>query len=209
MKTSANTYEKNPVSTTDFRYLLFVFFLSVENLPAQSSGLSRDAFIDTYPDTWSLRVYSIVKAQGIFLSNDEQDARLRYFPDDVFGLGVGFSYKFLVLDLGFTLKGDRGITNRLDLQFNLFLKRSIVNLYFQAYQGFELLQPDAPMPDQQLRRDIRTLAFGLNYYYSFQGDKMAARVMTNGERRHAVGWFLDSRRIQHFLFSEGRFQPGV
>ena len=173
----------------------------------QSKWRLDSAYVHTYEDTWSLRLYSIVKAQGLRLENDAA-GQVRYLPDNIFGLGLGISYRFLVLDLGLTLGGEQNLSSRIDLQGNVFFRKHIFDFYFQAYQGFELLEPEPANPQQKFRNDFRTLAFGINYLYNFKGDRLAIRSTTVGDYRQArtEGSWLVGGFTSFYLFKAPQAQ---
>ena len=96
--------------------VLFVGVTSWYSLQAQPDS----TYVETYPGTWSLRGYGIVKAQQLQL-NSSNDASIHYLPDNILGLGIGISYRRLVLDLGATLGSSENISQRFDFQGNVFL----------------------------------------------------------------------------------------
>lgn len=189
--------------------MTILLILLLPELSAQKTSFIDTQYVDAYRNTWSIRAYSIIKAQGLSLRN-EQGGDIRYLPDNLFGIGIGISYKFLVLDLGLTLQGDDNISQRIDLQSTLFLRKHVVDIYFQAYQGFELVEPKVDNPNQKTRKDIRSLAFGFSYYYNFNGNKMAVRVMTNGEHRQkktSGSWLLGAFSSFFYLKADSSLIP--
>ena len=60
--------------------------------------------------------------------------------------------------------------------------------------GFELINPEVPINEEErIRQDIRTIAFGVNYYYSFNGSKMSLRSVFVGDykqKQSAGSWLL-------------------
>ena len=161
------------------------------DLSAQQEN-ADSLYYNTYPDTWSLRTYGIIKAQGMQLVNKNGD-RLRYLPDNIFGLGLGVSYKFLMLDLGVTLGGPNTISERFDFQGSLFMGKNMFDIYLQLYRGFHVVHPENVVPaSQEKRQDIRTVATGINYMYSFKGDKLSARSVFIGDyqQKRSIGSFM-------------------
>ena len=158
-------------------------------------------WVETYPDTWSMRTYGIVKAQGLSLINP-QGERLDYLPDNIFGIGLGVSYDFINIDLGLTVGGPQSITTRFDFQGNLFFGKSTFDLYLQLYRGFRVVNPEnVEPPEQQERRDIQTAAIGVNYIYVFNGDKLSARAVFTGDYRQerSIGSWMVGGFTSFFL----------
>ena len=188
---------------------LFLCF-SGGTLQAQEEWSLDSNYVKTFDDTWSLRVYGIVKAQGLRLLNKDRD-QIRYYPDNIFGIGVGVSYKKIILDLGLTVGGSQNISTRFDFQASLFLRKSIIDIYLQAYQGFRLEAPELDDPARTIRKDIRTLSFGINYLYNFKGDRLAIRATTIGDyhQNRSEGSLLLGGFTSFFIFrADSTLVPG-
>jgi hypothetical protein len=166
--------------------LLFLFLVSAIPTEAQKIPLFKDPVVDTVyidllPGKWSLRAYATTPYQIFSIKNKENEQQIKYVPNNLLGVGLGFSYRFLVVDLGLNLKTKISeATSRFDLQVSMMLQKHLVDLYFQTYSGFELTK--TPSFESKFREDIRSSALGVNYYYNFNGKKLSLRSAFSGDQ---------------------------
>lgn len=175
-----------------FTSIAFMFFAS--SIKAQKIPIFRDPVVDsTYinllPGKWSLRTFASSPYQAFSIRNKENQT-VKYIPNNLLGVGLGFSYRFIVLDLGINIKSkDTNATSRLDLQMSILLQKHHMDFYFQTYKGFDLVK--SPFGEEQFRDDIRSSALGINYYHNFNGKKLSLRSAFAGDQlqRKSSGTF--------------------
>lgn len=108
---------------------------------------SRDTsyITDFYSRHFILRLYESTKFNNYkFIDHDD---RLIYKPNTHNNLGIGFSYKFIDLNLGFYMpfisknRNKYGVTHYLDLQTHAYLHHFAIDFYGQFYKGYYLSNP--------------------------------------------------------------------
>jgi len=147
------------------------------------------SYINLLYDDWSLRLLGVFKYQNIIFSNGDGET-IKYLPNDRTSVGVGFAYKFLVVDVGIRLLlNQEELTSRFDLQGDLAFSRHFVNVFIQRYKGFD----EANSPSGVgFRDDIRSWIGGLNYFYNFNHKRVSIRSIFTGNRKQkkSAGTFL-------------------
>lgn len=137
-------------------------------------------YIELNRDSWSIRAFSSFKFHSLMVGSRESNQRYWYRPNDLFGVGLGFAYKFVLVDIGIGLDLEPGeATNRFDMQTNLILgQRHLFDIALQYYKGFE--DPDRGVP---FRDDIRTFFGGINYTHYFNYRQLSMRSVFRGDFR--------------------------
>lgn len=137
-------------------------------------------FIDHDVNNWSIRVYNSYKDNRFQLSNEEH--KIRYDPNNPFGIGIGFATKKLVLDVGVNIKSKRKEpTERFDLQATMILNRHHVDYFLQSYQGFNV-KSDLEFKEE-FRKDFSSISSGINYLYLFNAEEYSVSAMKSGLSR--------------------------
>jgi hypothetical protein len=127
-----------------------------------------DTFIDKDISRWSVRGLANFKDNRFQLRNDEYT--LEYYPNNRSGVGFGLLNSKLLVDIIFNIKSNKEeITERFDMQGNLMIGRSYVLFQVQTYQGFNVKNINIDDPGI-FRRDIKTLAVNLIYFYIFNSE---------------------------------------
>jgi uncharacterized protein DUF4421 len=186
---------------------MFVFCLSIiavnsvysQKIPLFKDPLVDSTYVDLLPGKWSLRAYSSAPYQVFSIRNKENDQQIKYRPNNILGIGLGFSYRFLVVDLGLNLKTKLSdATSRIDLQMSLLMQKHLLDLYLQTYSGFEIAQ--APTDQGEFREDIRSSALGINYHYNFNGKKLSFRSAFSGDQlqRRSTGTLTLGGYFSHY-----------
>lgn len=139
--------------------------------PIESLLIDRDL------RNWSVRLLGNVRGQWFRLSND--NARLSYIPNNLFGIGVGVATRKLILDIAFNLK-DKSTekTYRFDLSGGFLAKSNVFDFYFQRYKGFNI---ENSIDDTSIfRDDIVSIALGIDYLYLFNSGEYSLNLMRSG-----------------------------
>ncbi|MDX1629405.1 MAG: DUF4421 family protein [Fulvivirga sp.] len=171
---------------------IFVLLLCSSCGYAQSILNKLDPKVDTTYinlryDNWSLRTVGTFKYQNLTI-RDEKGNSVRYIPSDRTAVGLGFAYKFLVVDIGIRLLLARDFTSRFDLQGELALQKHLIDVFVQRYKGFEA---STEMTDS-FRDDIRSWVIGINYLYNFNSERLSIRSVLTGNRiqKKSAGSFV-------------------
>ncbi len=150
-------------------------------------------FIDRDLNNWSIRLFGNIKAQGFRLSND--NVRLSYTPNDLYGIGVGVATSKLILDFTYNLKNrNTENTDRFDLRGGLILEQNIIDFYFQVYRGFNI--KNSINSSSIFRDDIKSIAGGVDYLYLFNTDGYSQTSLNAG---------LSAKKWNIFSFGLGGF----
>jgi len=135
-------------------------------------------FIDHDLKNYSARVFSNFKVKKFRLLNE--DYKMRYVPNNRFGLGFGFANKKELIDIAFNIKsGKKEATKRFDAQGTIILlEHHYFNGYFQAYRGFNL-RNDFDEPSV-FRTDVKSWTIGFNYLYTFSEIEFSYSLLKAG-----------------------------
>jgi hypothetical protein len=126
-----------------------------------------------------------------------------YDPNEHNNIGIGFTYKFISLNLGAHVAiADKdyeryGRTRQFDLQSHLYFSKLIVDIYAQYYKGFYLVNPEKVMqnftPTSIIKRpDINTIDLSASVQYVFNHRKFsyAAPFHQNELQKKSAGSWL-------------------
>lgn len=180
---------------TNGKLLLILFFLTglicrsqdIDiNDSTKTTNTIESLLIDRDLRNWSVRLFGNVKGQWFRLSND--NARLSYIPNNLFGIGVGVATRKLILDIAFNLK-DKSTekTYRFDLRGGFLAKSNVFDFYFQRYRGFNI---ENTINDTSIfRDDITSIALGIDYLYLFNSGEYSLNLMRAGLSDHRQSTF--------------------
>ncbi len=150
----------------------------------------------------SLRAYNIIKTTDFSLRNSDLNQRFQFSPNNGLGIGLGFAYGILALDLGFVIpgtmryQGDRP-TTKLDLLSTLYGEKHVFDLTLQYYEGYFLRNADTYFPEGApeeitgIRPDISSLDLALSYLFVLNSDKFSfqAAFLGNMIQKKSAGSF--------------------
>lgn len=187
---------------TKGKLLLILFFLTGSicrsqdidiNDSTKTTNTIESLLIDRDLRNWSVRLFGNVKGQWLRLSND--NARLSYIPNNLFGIGVGVATRKLILDMAFNLK-DKSTerTDRFDLRGGFIAKNNIIDFYIQRYKGFNI--ENSINTTSIFRDDIKSIALGIDYLYLFKSDEYSINLLRAG---------LSDQKQSTFSFGVGGF----
>ncbi|HSR38957.1 MAG TPA: DUF4421 domain-containing protein [Phnomibacter sp.] len=196
---------------------LFIMVLGLCVATALQAQVSADSLperrgpVDSFPhDPKYYRTYSGFLAGRVFLSrrynnlrmsdNDNQQPSFRYTPNSPINLGIGATYNWLTINLGFAFKflnpgrEDQGETKSIDFQSFIYGRRAILDLFAQFYKGFyidpsQLQGATSPY----IKADLRTGQLGFGYLYMTNWKRFSARAaMLQSERqlKSAGTWLI-------------------
>jgi len=156
-----------------------------ENLPTQQVDSN---YVNLEKKSFSIRTFLALKTQSFKLKNE--DYGLLYSPNNRLGVGVGFAYYPIILDLAVNIKINKeNSSKRWDFQGELLYKRNLFNLYIQNYTGFEITGDQ--MSDVEFRPDIRSFTAGLSYFRILKADDVSFRSVfaVGAEPKTSIGSF--------------------
>lgn len=154
-------------------------------------------YITSYADYLTLKLVAINKYNFFRIKDGDQGTRLRYRPEYGINLGIGFAYKWIAMDFAFNfgIKEDVDLKNSetFNIQARVFSSRQFIEGYIQYYYGHKLdhlaglnyYLGDLP----EIREDVRTISFGLQYLYAFDYDKFSLKApfVLNEAQRKSMG----------------------
>lgn len=198
-----------------FLLLIFVMFCAVK-VWAQQAEVTEDGehtpvtedkdsvrryYIKAFPDDFF--IYPVLKQRGLNfeLSKPDRSSLLTYKPNNTFSLGVGAYIFELGVELAFAIPLQEksiekfGESMARDLQLNVLTTRWGVDLFYQRYQGFYIVDnEDLPMAAEPFpqRPDIGIKNFGFTWHYVFNHQKFSFRSAYNYSERqlYSKGSFL-------------------
>ncbi|MCB0764365.1 MAG: DUF4421 domain-containing protein [Flavobacteriales bacterium] len=162
-------------------------------------------YVRDYSHIVSGRVYGSTKINNLTLGSDEAANDLIYRPNNRINMGVGASYRALTLNIGFPvpfLNNDndvRGKTSYLDMQANIYTKRTASNLFLQTFGGYYL---DGPTlgdvnwdqdTERPYRPDVRQFNVGVSSVRILSSDRFSYRASFNQDawqRRSQGSWLV-------------------
>jgi hypothetical protein len=182
---------------------LALSIISKANPSFNGQDFSDSSNITSYRDKLGLYVYSIRKFRAYDLKNADLGLKLKFEPNGQTNIGLGFTYKWIVLGLGFSapfVNKDNDIygeTKRYDIQLNLFSRYFGVSAYYQNYQGFYLSNPQDFVnwnkPYFPKLDDIKCISEGISLFYWFNNKNFsykAAYVRNEFQKKSAGGFIL-------------------
>ncbi len=144
-------------------------------------------FIDLQRDKWSIRAFSSMKYHALFIRDENLGQTVRFTPNNVFAVGVGFAYRFWLIDVGFGISPnqDNG-TESFDLQTSIILgSRHLFSFGLQWYRGFQT----RGLETNPFRDDLRVAYGGIDYAYYFNYRKLSMRAVFRGDLRQLKSSF--------------------
>nr|NQU93929.1 DUF4421 family protein [Bacteroidota bacterium] len=210
--------------------IIFVFAIVVfysGNTFAQfiAEYLNNDAdsnYIEYSPKILVIRMFTSTKYLNFEIADNALKERLIYKPNENQVLGIGFMYKWVGVNLGFTMpfmnSDDEtyGKTKYLDLQSHIYLRKGTFDIYLQRYKGFYLENSGDMIvnwPGEEvymIRPDIRAHTFGINYHHFFNYKEYSYRasfVQSEVQKKSAGSFILGINADYAFLEGDSSIIP--
>ncbi len=176
-----------------YKALLFLCFslVSAPKPKAQTIPIADPKLDTSYVqldyDTWSLRAFGVIKYHNFVLSNQSGE-KIKYTPINPFSVGLGFAYRFIIMDAGFRLNKDNRLT-RFDFNANLVFNKNMFEILLQRYEGFE---GTIGTSTEYFREDIRSTLFNINQFYNFNNKKLSLGSTLSGNKiqQRSTGTFI-------------------
>jgi len=207
-----------------FFSLVTVFTSSVYSLTNDTLSSYDKTYYTELKDKLSIHVYGILKLNSLEFKNSTSDTVIRYKPNEKFNMGLGFNYKWAGVSAAFNLKFINndddiyGKSTSFDLQSDVFSRRYLSTINFQAYKGFYFdnvnrydttwsIRDSVP-----LRPDFITLNIGFNSIYAVNFRKFSLKapyVHTEWQKRSAGSWLIGIHLSAYSLFSDTLVLPSM
>jgi len=158
---------------------------SVEDLTYKVLHKDLDTnYIESHEEEIALRILGTNRANFVSLRDKEEDVSVRYRPNLRLSLGLGFSYKWISLAFSFDtglVEGERVEDGRsINILASIFTNKHYLSALYNyeiGYKQVKDLDTDIDISSNaQLRSDIRTLQFGLDYLYVFNYGKFSLKA---------------------------------
>jgi len=192
---------------------LLVAFFAAFTANAQKASINADRsneYITDYSNQLTLRVFGSRKINGYQVGRAGKREEVEYSPNDVTSVGVGFTYRFIGLNLNFKvpfLNNDDdkyGKTKSLDLASYIYLRKFTIDAFAQHYKGHYLSDNDfisSRLQEQPyaIRPDLETRSYGVNAHYIFNHRQFSFRAsfLQNEWQRKSAGSLLAGINIHY------------
>ncbi len=174
------------------------------------------AYIEDYSNQLTVRLYGSRKFTGYILGERDKKINLKYRPNDNFNTGIGFTYKYVGINLGFKvpfLNDDNkkyGKTRFLDLQSYVYSRKITVDFYAQFYNGYYISNRNIIDNKKDYgntfpqRPDIKTRNVGINAQYILNNRRFSYRAsyLQNEYQKKSSGTVLVGGGL-HFINAHG------
>jgi hypothetical protein len=149
----------------------------------------RSYYIKRFPNHFF--IYPVIKQRSLNFELErinEPDDIIAFKPNNTYSLGAGFYLFELGFEVAFAIPlkeksiGIYGESDARDIQLNILSKKWGVDLFYQKYSGFYLIdsnnpvQPDQPYPQ---RPDLDSRNYGITGIYVFNNRKFSFRSAYN------------------------------
>ena len=172
----------------------------IKHIPLVDNQAPPDsAYVTVLPNLWSIRILALAKNQGNSIRNSQSGETVKYRPTNRLSLGLGFTYKFLLVDLGINLKLDKqNATERFDFHGLIITRKYLIDLFLQVYQGYELAK--AQGFENPFRDDLAISNLGVNFMRTFGGARLSIKSAFIGSeiQKKAIGAFIAGGFFSNF-----------
>jgi hypothetical protein len=174
----------------------------VENLGNYLMYRDQDStYIRNYSNEFTLRVIAVNKFNYFKIRDRENNSTLRYRPDRRLNLGLGMAYKWFSLDVAFNvgIHEDTEFKNKKHFDFHgtIFSSKQYISTSLQYYYGYRLTDHSGISfdsgDDTEVRDDIRSIRFALQYLYAFNYDKFSLKapfILNERQLKSAGSWLF-------------------
>jgi len=202
-----------------FRFIITFLLLAIggekiiaqdAEIGAQSKSTTLDSnYIKVFPEQLTSRIYLSRKFTDLQIEEQRDNRTLSYQPNSSVNLGVGATYNGFTLNLayGFAFLNqgeEKGETNYLDLQSNIYGRKYAIDVFAQFYQGLYLNNTSSFNASFQapyyLRPDMRVNMLGGSYFnvFNYRRFSYAATFIQNEYQKKSAGSFLLGGKVNLF-----------
>jgi hypothetical protein len=168
------------------------------------------SYINNMSDQWVLRLLAVHKYNYFQIHDNLNKSSLRYRPELGLNLGLGFAYKWFMLDIIFNVSSENKqfINGKFfDLQANLFTRKQLFSLTIQYYLGYHISKKSGLSSSltemEEQRNDIRNINLGLQWLYAFNHERfsMKAPFVFNERQRKSAGSIITGVNLALFVMA--------
>lgn len=205
-----------------FLILLFFTFIASQKVFGQTDSLKN--YI-SYNDKLGVFLYGITKFSNFDIKGTELKQNIEYSPNNNFNLGAGFHYKWMSLavaiNFGFINNTEYnlyGNTKSFDMQFESFLRSSLLSGNFQVYRGYYWKNPDdffnnwSTQDSLIIRPEMSTVNLAFNAIHIFNNEKFSLRAAYIGTDRQLVScgtWLLGGKASIYSVAEDSSLVPDI
>ena len=189
--------------------VLICFLFLISAVQAQRSKLDTSEFYNSYRDKWVLYTdygFSTSPFNVKFKSSNTDIKKLQYKNNLGLIMGVGASYKWFSLRIGFALSKNLrsvakyGKTSYIDVGFEFPIKQMHFDVNFRSYKGYAIKNAYTWNSDYDLENknmhgpDVNTASFSINTYY-FNNKEFKINYLKGQKgnyRKQVHTWYIKS-----------------
>lgn len=171
------------------------------SLPHIESYAYDSLYIESFKSELALRFVMPKRVEQFSIKDAVNGEKYVYKSNEHIGVGIGFTYKWLAVDITFNPRFTQrntdvyGDTKEFNLKGSIYLKKTLLDGYLRSYRGFYLSNPEDNIPDWQEgspfphRSDISTVGWGFNYTIPFNWKKYSPKVtyVVDGKLKKSSG----------------------
>jgi hypothetical protein len=151
------------------------------------------SYYETHNDVMHGRLALIQKYNVLHYKNTIEGTKTNYFPHTIPGIGVGFTYDWMTINLSFGLRfngneREKGKTKYLDIQLHSYAKKFIIDIFGQIYKGMYVPGDKDENGNFYHRPDLETRLIGGGFQYVLNNKRFSFRsafLQTDWQKRSA------------------------
>jgi hypothetical protein len=188
------------------------------SLALSVSAQHDSAYYETHNDVFHGRLYLIQKYNTLHYkyTGDENEKNINYFPHTIPGIGVGFTYDWVTVNLsyGFRLNGEeraKGSTKYLDLQIHSYAKKFVIDIFGQSYEGMYIPGKKDVDGNYYHRSDLQSRLFGGSFQYILNNKRFSFRssfLQTDWQKKSAGSVLLGFEAYAGRIRADSTLLPG-
>jgi hypothetical protein len=160
-------------------------------------------YIDEFPATWTVRVYTASKTNHFYLFNSSWKDRISFHPQTKLATGLGFSFHDLAIDLGLDTYTNSINSDQKTSGFNfigsIYSNQHLMDVLFQINNGFTETATVEGKTTNITRNDIHVFNFGITYNYmfnfrkySFNSSFIGTQIQKKSAGSPMIGFFFSN-----------------
>jgi hypothetical protein len=173
-----------------WNFLMTVVLLAFVN---EAVAQHDSSYYETHNDVVHVRLSFIQKYRMLHFKNTIENRSTNYFPHIPPGLGLGFTYDWMSINLAYGVwlsgkESDKGKTKYFDVQLHVYAKKFIVDISGQTFKGMYV--PGDKDEDGNLyhRPDLESRLIGGSFQYVLNNKRFSFRsafLQTDWQKRSA------------------------
>jgi hypothetical protein len=208
-------------------WLSAIFLVSFSGLTVPDDTVQKpkydSLYIEDYSKNFTVWLNTYSKSNLISIVDDAGSKVLEYKPNESVSFGPGFGWKWIGLDLSFISlsRNDNwkyGKTNKFDIQSHFYLRKYMIDVHVQAYNGFYMsslkgTKEDVVEDDEIYKRsDIWQIAIGGAFYYHSNSEQCSFKSsfsQTQIQKKSKGSWVIGAFYNFFGTFGDSLLLPSV